>query len=303
MLTDLFEWFAISRALNAPRSLWSVVARFSCWELSSGLQAWLSYLLFSSGISASSLLWALVVQERGRLGTQRVAKLASTPVLLLISSCFALFMPGPGGAIAPLSRHWLVHDGNEDESHERIALSHIVDDEWVVASPHFELLGEQLSSQNADPVSIRHVLFPGQLPLGVGGRLISFRPLTQVEERQLLMEADIIAHNERVDRGIFGPGGAAPGGPLPPGAAVVPVPPAAPAAPAAHVAAGAGGAAPVAIVPVAPTPVVQLVAPAGGAWILDEPTAEYDLEMMLPCPLKQYSRVQAQRLCQLAGRR
>ena len=103
-------------------------------------------------------------------------------------------MAGLAGGITALSRHWLVYDGADDESHERIALAHITNDEWVIATPHFHLYPEQLSSSNGDLVSIRHVLVPGQLPLGVGGLLISFRPLTQAEEQQLLQEGDMIAN-------------------------------------------------------------------------------------------------------------
>ena len=66
---------------------------------------------------------------------------------------------------------------------------------------------------------------PGQLPLGVAGQLVSFRPLSQAEERQLLDEAQIIAASEKLARGIGPAAGAVGGAALPAAAAVVPIPP------------------------------------------------------------------------------
>lgn len=189
-------------------------------------------------------------------------------------------------AMSPGRRAFLQYVG-DIMWHERIALSHVDQNEWIIATPDFDLYAEQLDSSNVNLDGFRLQTREGEIPLGIAAAdVYGFRVLTPAEMAQLTQEGDLIAQQERQARGLGAAGG---GLALPPGAAVVPVPaavpipagaaPVAPAAPAAPGAGAAGG-----VVPVPPAAAAVRIAPAGGVWIVDEPVTDFDLgdELVLP---------------------
>ena len=196
-------------------------------------------------------------------------------------------MAAPIRLLAERSRVFL--DYGQGEDHERIILDHVDACEYVVASPTFDIFVKQLDATNPDIEGIRYEIVPGQLPLGLDpNRVFGFRALTPVELDTLVGEGKLLGRSERLARGL----GVAAGlgaAPIPAAAAVVPIaapaPPAVPAAAVVAVAAAphAGG---------VPLPVPGLVAPpvparpaaAGGQWVLDEVTVNFDIGDTLVLP-------------------
>eukprot|EP00930_Biecheleria_cincta_P018533 TRINITY_DN14403_c0_g1_i2.p1 TRINITY_DN14403_c0_g1~~TRINITY_DN14403_c0_g1_i2.p1 ORF type:complete len:266 (+),score=21.49 TRINITY_DN14403_c0_g1_i2:54-851(+) len=76
-----------------------------------------------------------------------------------------------------------------DSWHERIALSHVHQNEWIVATPDFDLYSEQLDAQNVDFDGIRIQTQDNVFSLGIPpGRAYQFRALTPAEMAQLRQE-------------------------------------------------------------------------------------------------------------------
>jgi len=163
-----------------------------------------------------------------------------------------------------------------NEYHERLVIAHIQGDEYLVASPTFDLFFEQLSAGNADIADMRLGGLNGEVPIGLCADLIfGFGVINRVQRNGLLLEGERMAVLERAHRGI---GAVAVGG-IGAAAVAVPVPAALPPA----VLAGVALAAPAVGGPPAGAPPVGLrgglkrLVPPGGCWVLDEPTADFDI--------------------------
>ena len=152
--------------------------------------------------------------------------------------------------------------------HARLVRYHIQGYEYSIITPDEDVYGEVLSAMhNYNDLRACRLGLPGGgvPPLG-GAASYDFAAYTPAEEAQYMQDAYDFAQAERLARGLDA---------LPPRAAgsyALVVAPAVPAGPAAPVA----GAAPAA--PVAPAaPAFRGAAPAGGCWIVDEPTDSNDV--------------------------
>eukprot|EP00930_Biecheleria_cincta_P024579 TRINITY_DN17587_c0_g1_i2.p1 TRINITY_DN17587_c0_g1~~TRINITY_DN17587_c0_g1_i2.p1 ORF type:complete len:511 (-),score=60.70 TRINITY_DN17587_c0_g1_i2:814-2346(-) len=195
---------------------------------------------------------------------------------------FTLAAMAAAGIVAG-SRVFIRYDGF-DLWHERLALSHVAQNEWVVCTPDFDLFVEQLDGGNVDLDRVRVQVQPGILPLGIPpNQCYRHRALTVAEEAQLLTEATTIANAEKNLRGLAGAGA---GGGLPAAAVVVPLAAPMVAVPGAAVPAAAGGAVAGAVAAPVAAPLVAgpRFAGAAGTWVIDEPTAQWDIgdELVLP---------------------
>ncbi|CAK0834866.1 unnamed protein product [Prorocentrum cordatum] len=160
-------------------------------------------------------------------------------------------MAAAGAAAAAVldrgSAAW-VHYGAA-EHHARLVGARVENDEYVVASPDYDLFIEQLSLNSAD---LEGESSPGSV-------LYTFAPLTVAEISGLLAEAGQVCNLERTHRGLprLGEAARAPGGAA---AVAIPVP------------------------AVAPAPGGARLAPAGGVWVPTEPLVGHDIgaEFALP---------------------
>jgi hypothetical protein len=167
------------------------------------------------------------------------------------------------------------------EWHERLLLDQVQGSLWIVCSPDFELFAEQLEASNPDLEGIRMQTIPGQVPLGIDAAdVYGFRAMSAAEVDQLVVEGEALAIAERIALGVppVAVGGGLPIVPV--NAAVVPVPAAV--APGAGAIVPAGGAA--ALAPPVLAPALPRIAGAAGTWVLDEPTADWDVgdEIVIP---------------------
>ena len=196
---------------------------------------------------------------------------------------------GPGDEV-------LVNYGAADGGlwHTRWVLDHVRFNEYVVASPDYDIFTEELSMQNLDLEGLRLRPPGGGMPPGLAGAPVyGFGPMTDADRTHLLQEGARIAAAERAALGLGGPPAPAVAPPAAPAGGAAPVaPPAAAGAaalipiavPAAAAAAPPAAAAPAAAAPAArPAPVH--VIPAGGAWIIDEPTVDAEMGDVVALPV------------------
>ena len=179
--------------------------------------------------------------------------------------CYGEMVPGRGGAL------W----------HVRLVLDHVVNAEYVIATPDFDLYVEELSPNNADLEGVRVSPAAGGLPPGlVGAAVYDFGPISAADLAALISEGKRLGVHERAARGVAPPvvGGvraAPPAGPLAAAFPAVAVQPFAPPGLAGAVAAPPGGGLPAgggaAVAPGAAGPAVPRVVPHGGAFVVDEP--------------------------------
>ena len=169
---------------------------------------------------------------------------------------------GPGDEV-------LVNYGDDDGGlwHTRMVLDHVHSNDYVVASPDYDIFTEELSLQNPDLEGLRLRPPGGGMPPGLArAPVYGFGPITAPDRIHLLQEGARIAAAERAALGILPAGGAAPVAlPAAAGAAaLIPI-----AGPAAAAAAPAAAVAPIVAAPAA-RPAPAHVVPVGGAWFIDE---------------------------------
>lgn len=193
----------------------------------------------------------------------------------------------------PVGRIVLVRYDGFQEWHERMILMHVETSFYLIVTPDYDFFVEQLDLRNGDIDGLRQY-GPGEvLPTGVAGnRIYAFAPLTAREIWDLLVEGRQLGLAERAARGIMGavanlpPAPAAGGAPVRPhlapgGSATIPQ-----AAAGAAGGAGAGFAVPPPAAPAGPAVagVGPAVAPLGGVWIVDEPSATLNVGDIVDLP-------------------
>jgi len=168
--------------------------------------------------------------------------------------------------------------------HERMVIAHIQGDEFMVASPTFDLFIEQLSAVNTDIADMRLGGPNGEVPIGLAADLIfGFGVISRVQRNGLLLEGECLAVLERAHRGI----GAVAAGGVVSAAVAIPVPAALPPAALAGVAMAApaaGGPLAGLAPPVGLRGGLKRLVPPGGCWVLDEPTADFDIGDVFALP-------------------
>lgn len=171
------------------------------------------------------------------------------------------------------------------EWHGRMILDHVASSDYVVATPEFDVFVEQMDGQNADLEGFRVAPTTGGLPVGVPGNresVYDFDDLTDADIKSLIAEGKELGAMERAARShrsgqsVATPVGQAPG--LGPSAHPVPPP---------AVAGAVGGSGPqtaggpplvggVSYSANLAMPQVRIAGPFG-MWVLDEPTASYEV--------------------------
>jgi len=171
-----------------------------------------------------------------------------------------------------------------NEYHERRVIAHMQGDEYMVASPTFDLFIEQLSAGNPDLADMRLGGPNGEVPVGLTVDFIfGFGVINRVQRDGLLREGEHMAALERVHRGF----GVVAAWGIVVAAVAIPVPvPLRPAAPAGVALAGAGAGLALAggVPPAVARGGVKRSAPPGGCWVLDEPTADFDIGDVFTLP-------------------